>query len=80
MKDLLEIAENPDKGKQVLKQSKDTTITSHSGQDYSAIEVSHPSESNDPRVGGTKITFDSRLDKISDGEKTSELEAYIKVK
>ncbi len=34
-------------------------------------------ESPDPRVGGTKIIFDSRLSEISE---TSQLDAFIKVK
>jgi hypothetical protein len=47
---------------------------------YEQVMVSHMSESPDPRVGGTKIIFDARLDKITEQSQTSQLDAYIKVK
>jgi len=50
-----------------------------SGDGFSTIEISHKSESNDPRVGGTKIIFDSRLDN-PDREETAELDAFLKAK
>ena len=34
------------------------------GDGYSQVEVSHKADSLDPRVGGTKIIFDSRLDDV----------------
>jgi len=49
------------------------------GDGYTTLEVSHKNESPDPRVGGTKIIFDSRLDSVAKNSET-ELEAYLKVK
>lgn len=48
--------------------------------DYEQVEISHKSESPDPRVGGTKIIFDSRFDKITEQSKTADLDAFIKAK
>lgn len=44
------------------------------------MEISHKSDSPDPRVGGTKIIFDSRFDKITEQSKTADLDAFIKAK
>jgi hypothetical protein len=35
------------------------------GDGFSQVEISHKSDSTDPRVGGTKIIFDSRFDDVS---------------
>jgi len=68
-----------DKMKSMLKSS-ELNITEKSGDGFTALEVSHKADSPDPRVGGTRITFDSRLDKISEATETSELDAFRKIK
>lgn len=42
------------------------------------IQISHKSESPDPRVGGTKIIFDPRFDQLQ--QQNNELDVYLKIK
>jgi len=69
------------KMKEILREGKqgDIKVKETQGDGYSTIEIDHKSDSPDPRVGGTKITFDSRLDNQNKGE-ISELGAFLKVK
>ena len=41
------------------------TVKEVVGEGFSQLEVSHKADSADPRVGGTKIIFDSRLDDVT---------------
>ena len=51
-------------------QNKDVSVKEIEGEGYSAVEIStRDTEIVDPRVGGTKIVFDSRL---ADVTKSSE--------
>ena len=50
------------------------------GEGYSQIEISHKADSPDPRVGGTRITFDTRLDALTQQSKTGQLDAFMKAK
>jgi hypothetical protein len=56
------------------------SITRNSSEFYEQVEVGYKSESPDPRVGGTKIIFDTRLDKITENSTTGKLDAFMKVK
>ena len=46
---------------------KDLKVKQIDKDGYEQIEISQKSDSPDPRVGGTKIIFDSRLDDITKG-------------
>lgn len=50
------------------------------GEGYSQLEVGYNADSPDPRVGGTKIVFDSRFDEITKQAETSKITAFMKVK
>ena len=53
----------PEKGQLRQMSEKDQmTIREIKGMDYSQVEISTKADSPDPRVGGTRIVFDSRLD------------------
>jgi hypothetical protein len=73
MKDMLTKQQSSEKIEGELK------VKETKGEGFTTLEVSHKSDSPDPRVGGTKIIFDSRLDKVASNQET-ELDAYLKVK
>jgi hypothetical protein len=61
-------ASTAEKMKERLKardESNNFKIKEIDGDGYSQVEVSQNAESPDPRVGGTKIIFDSRFDDYS---------------
>ena len=49
-------------------------------KDYEQVKVSQNADSPDPRVGGTTIMFDSRLDEISSKSNTRDIDAFMKTK
>ena len=50
------------------------------GVGYSQLEVSQNSDSPDPRVGGTKIIFDTRLSDVTEKSQSSQLSTFMKMK
>lgn len=50
------------------------------GDGYTQTEISQKADSMDPRVGGTRIIFDTRLTDITQSNESDELTAYMKVK
>ena len=50
------------------------------GDGYSQIEFSQNPDTPDPRIGGSKIIFDSRLADVTKNAETSDLDAFYKVK
>ena len=50
------------------------------GDGFSQVEVSHKADSKDPRVGGTKIIFDSRLDDATKATENIQIKSFIKAK
>lgn len=50
------------------------------GQGYTQTEFSQQVDTKDPRIGGTKIIFDSRLSDITKASETDQLRAFMKVK
>ena len=55
-------------------------IEEYEGNDYSQISYQTKPDVNDPRVGGTTIIFDSRLDEVVKDSETSKIRAFMKVK
>lgn len=51
-----------------------------SGDGYSQIEISQNPDTPDPRIGGSRIIFDSRLAEVTKTSGTRDLDAFIKVK
>lgn len=50
------------------------------GEGYSQLEFSQNSDSPDPRVGGTKIIFDTRLKDVTEKSQSSQLDTFMKIK
>lgn len=55
-------------------------IEEYEGDDYSQISYQTKPDVNDPRVGGTTIIFDSRLDEVVKDSETNKIRAFMKVK
>ena len=69
--------------KKMLRKSDDDAevrVKKFQGEDFEQVKVSHNSESTDPRVGGTTIMFDSRLDQLTHEARTSDIDAFMKAK
>ena len=64
----------------LLEGSGDTHVREVVGQGFSQTEISHKADSPDPRVGGTKIIFDTRLADITKRSETGQLDAFMKAK
>jgi len=62
MKDMLTQNKNEETAEKMQGELK---VKETKGDGFSTLEVSHKSESPDPRVGGTKIIFDTRLDGVA---------------
>ena len=50
------------------------------GDGFSQLEFSQNSDTPDPRIGGSKIIFDSRLSDVTKNSETSDIDAFYKVK
>lgn len=62
-------------------QNRDVSVKEIEGEGYSAVEIStRDTEVVDPRVGGTKIVFDSRLADVTKSSESTQLSAFMKVK
>mmetsp|Transcript_11349 Transcript_11349/g.19123 ORF Transcript_11349/g.19123 Transcript_11349/m.19123 type:complete len:236 (-) Transcript_11349:48-755(-) len=66
--------------KRPLVNKEELEISEIKGDGYEQLMISQNADSPDPRVGGTKIIFDSRLDKSLQNSETSEIEAFLKLK
>ena len=66
--------------KKQLLEGGDTQVLEVQGDGYSQTEISHKADTPDPRVGGTKIIFDTRLSDITKQSETAQLDAFIKTK
>ena len=50
------------------------------GDGYSQLEFSQNSDTPDPRIGGSKIIFDSRLADVTQNSETIDIDAFYKAK
>jgi hypothetical protein len=50
------------------------------GQGYSQTEFSQKADTLDPRIGGTKIIFDSRLGDVTKTTEDDQLRAFMKIR
>lgn len=64
----------------LLRGDMDTQVAEVKGDGFSQTTISQKADSPDPRVGGTKIIFDTRLANITQSSETSQIDAFMKVK
>jgi hypothetical protein len=60
--------------------SKEMEVREISGEGFSQTEFSQNADTPDPRIGGSKIIFDSRLSDVTKNSETSDIDAFINVK
>ena len=81
--DLTSVVSSSEQMKQRLMkmQNKDVSVKEIEGDGYSSVEIStRDTEIVDPRVGGTKIVFDTRLADVTSSSESSQFTAFMKVK